>query len=104
MTVAATQERIDATFDYLKWCATIGKAAPTNTEIGLRALRMGQQRFQPWDRCTGIRTKKAEHGAVMVRMLELCGLITVQRGSNWRRITIIETGQVLEPSRPRVTI
>lgn len=101
MTVAATEDRLRATLGYLKRLAAAGKPAPTNTELGLKAVRMGQQRFQPWDRCTGIRTRKAEHGAVMLAALEMCGLVTVQRGSNWRRIVIVETGQVLEPLRPR---
>lgn len=101
MTVAVTQERLDQAIAYLRQLAALGRAAPTNTELALKALKMGQQRFQPWDRMRGIRTKKAEGGAVVIAGLEITGKIVVERGSNWRRITIVETGQVLEPSKPR---
>ncbi len=99
MTVAATAERIEATFDYLRRRAEQGMAAPTNKEIAIKALRMGKQKFQPWDRTQGIKWPKPEHGAVMIAALELDGRIEVERGRNWRRITIVETGQVLEPQK-----
>lgn len=101
MTVAATEERLNATIAYLRHLAALGRSSPSNTEIGLKALRMGKQKFQPWDRTQGIRTKKAEHGSVMIAALEMTGVIEVERGRNWRRITILDTGQVLEPSKPR---
>ena len=101
MTVAATRERLEKTLAYLKRRAELGMPAPTNREIALRALGMGKQHFQPWDRTQGIRSKKPEHGAVMIRQLEAAGLILVERGRNWRRIVLVETGQVLEPQRPQ---
>lgn len=101
MTVAATQARMEATLAYLKRRAAQGLPAPTNYEIALKALKMGKQAFQPWDRTQGIKWRKPEHGAIMIAALEYCGIIAVERGRNWRRITILETGQVLEPQRPR---
>lgn len=101
MTVAVTQERLDQAIAYLRQLAALGRSAPTNTELALRALKMGQQKFQPWDRTRGIRTKKAEGGAVVIAALEMSGQIKVERGRNWRRIEIVDTGQVLEPSKPR---
>lgn len=95
MTVAATIPRIEATLDYLKRRAAQGLPAPTNKEIALKALKMGRQAFQPWDRTQGIKGTKCEHGAVVIRALEQMGLIKVERGSNYRRIVIVDTGQVL---------
>jgi hypothetical protein len=100
MTVAATQERLDRTFRYLRRLADQGLPAPTNKDIAIHAIKMGRQNFQPWDRTQGIKWPKCEHGAVMISGLEYCGLIEVERGPYWRRIRLIETGQVLEP-RPR---
>jgi hypothetical protein len=99
MTVAATVERLEQTFAYLERRAAQNLPSPTNKEIALKALRMGKQQFQPWDRTQGIRSPKPEHGAVMIAALELTGLITVERGSNWRRITLVQSGQVLEPQK-----
>ncbi len=100
MTVKVSEARIAALMDYLKR----GKrTAPTNRELALKALRMGQQRYQPWDRMKGIRSPKPEHGAVVLAAAEMLGLVLVERGSNWRRITIMETGDVLEPARPRLS-
>lgn len=102
MTVAVTDERLEKTLAFLKRRADQGLPAPTNREIALKALGMGKQVFQPWDRVTGIRTKKPEHGAIMIAALESRGLISVERGRNWRRICLLQTGQVLEPQRPRI--
>ena len=101
MTVAATKDRLEKTLQYLKRRADQGLPAPTNREIALKALGMGKQVFQPWDRVIGIKWKKAEHGAVMIAALESQGYIAVERGRNWRRIFLLQTGQVLEPQRPR---
>lgn len=101
MTVAATKERLEKTLAFLKRRADLGMPAPTNREIALKALGMGKQVFQPWDRVTGLRSKKPEHGAIMIAALESQGFISVERGRNWRRIFLLQTGQVLEPQRPR---
>ena len=102
MTVAATRERLEATLRYLKRRADEGLSAPTNREIAIAALKplgLGRQLYQPWDRVMGIHSKKPEHGAVMIAALEALGHIAVERGRNWRRIWILDTGQCLEPSR-----
>jgi len=101
MTVAATSERLDATLAWLKRLASRARPAPTNKQIGLVALKLGTQRYQPADRTIGIKWPKAEHGAVMIAALERLGLIKVERGRNWRRIMIVETGQVLGRRPPR---
>lgn len=99
MTVAVTQERVTKVYGWLLDLARRGLPAPTNYEIAKVCLRMGQQRFQPADRIQGFSNRKPEHGAVMIAALETAGLISVERGRNWRRITILKTGQVLEPRR-----
>ena len=101
MTVAATNERIAKTLALLRRRAAQGLPAPSNDEIA-KAIGMGSQRYQPHDRMRGWRHKSHEAGAVMVLALEYCGLISVERGRNWRRITLLETGQVLHPRRPSV--
>ena len=101
MTVAVTEERLNQAIAYLRHLAALGRKAPTNHEIASKALKMGKQKFQPWDRTTGIRSRAPEHGAVVIAALEMTGVIEVERGRNWRRITILDTGQVLEPSKPR---
>lgn len=101
MTIAITEDRLQATLAFLKRLAARGRYAPTNKQIALLALKMGQQKYQPADRTIGIKWPKCEHGSVIVAELERRGLINVQRlPRSWRRITIVETGQVLEP-RPR---
>lgn len=99
MTVAATAARVEATYEYLRRRADQKLPAPTNKEIAIRALKMGKQSFQPWDRTQGIKWSKCEHGAVAIAALEALGRIKVTRGRNWREIVIIETGQVLPPQR-----
>ena len=64
-------------------------------------MRLGAQKYQPADRVVGIKWPKCEHGAVVIAALEKQGLIKVQRGRNWRIITIVETGQVLGRRPPR---
>jgi len=100
--VAVTQERLDATMKLLRRCAERGRAAPTNKQIALIALKLGTQRYQSADRTLGIKWPKCEHGAVIIAELERRGLVTVVRGRNWRTITIVETGQVLGRRTPRL--
>lgn len=104
MTVAATQERVTRVYGWLLELARRGAPAPTNYDIA-RKVGMGQQTFQPADRIkwgpSGPRWKKCEAGAVMIAALEQCGLISVERGRNWRRIVLLRTGQVLEPKIAR---
>ena len=95
MTVAVTQERVTKVYGWLLELARRGAMCPTNKEIALVCLKMGEQRFQPADRLTGIKWPKCEHGAVTIRALEDAKLITVERGRNWREITIVATGQKL---------
>lgn len=95
MTVAVTQERVTKVYGWLLELARRGAAAPTNKEIALVCLKMGEQRFQPADRVQGIKWPKCEHGAVAIKALESAGLIIVERGRNWREITIVATGQTL---------
>lgn len=97
MTVAVTQERVTKVYGWLLELARRGAPSPTNYEIAKSCLKMGTQRFQPYDRVQGFSNRKPEHGAVMIRALEEAGLVAVERGRNWRRITILQTGQVLEP-------
>lgn len=97
MTVAVTQERVTKVYGWLLELARRGAPAPTNYEIAKDCLKMGQQRFQPYDRIRGFSNRKPEHGAVMIAALEEAKLISVERGRNWRRITILKTGHVLEP-------
>ena len=102
MSVAVTEARLTATLDWLKRLASRGRDAPTNKQIGLIALKLGTQKFQPSDRTLGIKWPKAEHGSVMIAALERRGEITVIRGRNWRIITIVSTGQVLGRRPPRL--
>jgi hypothetical protein len=99
--VAVTEERVEVTLAWLKRLASRGRRAPTNKQIALLCLKMGTQRFQPSDRVLGIRWPKCEHGALVVRELERRGHILVERGRNWRVITLLETGQVLGRRKPR---
>ena len=101
MSVAVTEERLDATLAWLRRLAARGRCAPTNKQIGLIALKLGTQRFQSADRTLGIKWPKAEHGAVVIAELERRGVLTVVRGRNWRIITLVETGQVLDRRKPR---
>lgn len=100
MTVAATQERVDKTYDLLKRRADRGLSAPTNDQVAAW-VGMGRQERQPATRVTGWRHKSHEAGAVLIDALEEQGRITVVRGSNWRMITLVETGQVLGRGEPK---
>lgn len=98
MTVQVTALRLGKTMQLLRRRAAKGGCAPSNDEIA-QAIGMGQQSYQPWDRCRGFQRKSHEAGAVMVRALEHLGMISVERGRNWRRIILNETGQLLDKRR-----
>lgn len=100
MSVAVTQERLDAVLAWLKCLGSKGRPSPTNKQIALICLKMGKQQFQPVDRTLGIKWPKCEHGAIIIAKLEDLKLIEVVRGRNWRIITIVETGQILARRRP----
>lgn len=89
MTVAVTRERLKRTYELIVSRANRGMSVPTNLEIAL-AVGMGQQRFQPWDRTKGMRTRKPEAGSVMVQALERLGVLEVRRiGRNRREVRIL---------------
>lgn len=88
MTVAVTDERLKRTFELVVQRITTGRRFPTNKEIGLH-IGLGTQRFQPWDRVQGIKWKKAEHGAVMIKALERLGYLDVKRIGRNRREAVI---------------
>ena len=89
MTVAVTHERLKRTFELIVARANRGMRVPTNLEIAL-AVGMGQQRFQPWDRTKGMRTRKPEAGSVMIAALERLGVLEVRRiGRNRREVRIL---------------
>lgn len=92
MTVAVTRPRLNATLALISDRLTNQKPPPTNYEIALH-IGMGEQRYQPNDRTKGIKWKKPEAGTVMVRALELMGLIEVERiGRRKRVIRLISQG------------
>lgn len=89
MTVAVTPERLMRTYQLLVARMNRGMSPPTNYDIAI-AIGMGEQRFQPWDRTKGMRTRKPEAGSVMVRALESLGVIEVRRiGRNRREVRIL---------------
>jgi hypothetical protein len=95
MTVAVTIERLRAGLALIRKHAERGWPPPTNYQLAV-AIGMGDQNYQPHDRmrgvCTnGMRLRKPEAGAVVIKALELMGRIRVERiGRNRRRIEIIE--------------
>lgn len=96
MTTSPTPERLAVVMAWLVERAQLGLPAPTNTELA-RIAGMGAQRFQPWDRPRGVRSKKAEAGAVLLYALEQMGRVQVARGPNWRRIFLVQERLFLEP-------
>lgn len=89
MTVAVTHERLKRTMELLSARANRGMSVPTNFEIAI-AIGMGEQRFQPWDRTKGMRTRKPEAGSVMIQALERLGVLEVRRiGRNRREVRIL---------------
>lgn len=85
MTVAVTKQRLDKTLALIQERTNQQRPAPTNYEIALH-IGMGEQRFQPYDRTKGFRGRKHEAGSVMVRALEMLGVIEVDRIARRKRV------------------
>lgn len=83
MTVKVTRPRLDATLALIQQRLATGYPPPTNYEIAV-CIGVGAKEH-------GARWKKPEAGSVMVRALEMMGLIEVERiGRRKRIIRLVE--------------